>query len=653
MPLLPLPCQLAFAGLSPAEAAAQRIPMPATPAPAQLSPKVSVKMNPAREIFSVSPAIRPNTIPLHIFISDDLRSITYAYVDDDRDVFSSPSGKPDYSAIRERKFLTIPSLGLVTPQRYIDSQLEHCLGRKLSAMLSQSRRYTTYRGTTTSWDISVDRDVWTTNIDTAFLCKILSGMGVFDDRSYRKVLEIGVGGGHTSAALASSLPAIQEISMTDISIYALQTAKLSLSAYLGTGVRDRYFHGAGIKNVDDDYDLIVVNPPYIPVPPSMTESGDPYRGTGLIREIVEIGTGKLNRKNPNARILINVSSLAWRDFEQYIGEAGGSIRLAKAGPSIRVPLKINSIDESWRRWLCEQGLLQYRPELPDYQEKFWHAIRMFQIGRPASENVAIAAAPTVFVPPQTTATAPARDHENEDSEQAEHYANYRKLYERKFKGMDLPERLETAAKANGNELAAICLDPNPQVITRAIENGASDIMCARIIASHATASLSLLALGKKPTFLFDPGVRRNLLRNPITPPYLRRRILEMMDMQTLYTVRSGSDVNEQSKMEAVEVMRQKFRSASGADCANFIFRTEGRCLAYLIKESFSKETVEELCSREFRSEILVRNLTVFPALPPNLIRHLMRQDIVKRNPNFRNRLLHHQSCPADVKQKNR
>ncbi len=375
--LAPLPCQLAFGAIG------TRIDFPlVSTAPAHdVGPRQAVNMNPVAEIKELESAARPTPIPLHVYVSEDLLNITYAAVTDDSKVFDASAGIALYTQIQERNLLRVPSFMLVTPKRYLDLILEPCVAEKLNAALSVGRRYTTYKGVTTSWDASVDKDVWTTNIDTVFLCQTLGALGVFDEPSYRKVLEVGVGGGHTSAAMAALMPSIEELSVTDISRYALQTAKLSIRSYLKRRTVDRYVHGAGIMGLDDDYDLIVCNPPYIPAPPSLRNDGDPYRGTGLIREILEHGTKKLNRKNPKAKILINISSLARNDLASYLKDLDGSVRFEKVHKPLPVPLKINSIDESWRRFLVNEGVIIHIPDTMPYVENYWHILQTYSIAR--------------------------------------------------------------------------------------------------------------------------------------------------------------------------------------------------------------------------------------------------------------------------------
>ena len=135
----------------------------------------------------------------------------------------------------------------------------------------------------------MDKDVWTTNIDTLVIHRALEDSELLQKiGDIKKAGEIGVGGGHISTLLATLFQGLRELCISDISLYALRTAKRNILPFLQTQTRFRTFLGQGLGAMSHDLDLLVVNPPYIPVSPFETRPHtDPYRGTGLIREILE------------------------------------------------------------------------------------------------------------------------------------------------------------------------------------------------------------------------------------------------------------------------------------------------------------------------------------------------------------------------------
>lgn len=335
---------------------------------------------PAKMAPDISPAARENHIPLFIDISDDLNTITYYEVDDDDGVFIE--GKPvNYGALKLRKLCKVENALLITPQKYIDHHLPAETSKRLNELLDEKRRYTRYMGIITSWDEHYDRDVWTTNIDTVFLLKQMEALGIFKDSSIKRAIEIGVGRGHISAALAARLSGLNDLAVTDISEYALECASRNIEPYNKNGSNINYWHGKGLKTIDGNADLIVVNPPYIPVPPWRQDESDPYRGTGLIKEMFEEGVSKLNHNNPNAKIVMSVSSMAQKDMDMYIAEFnkhfGDKYIVEKKGEALKVPLKIWAVDDKWRKWLVSEGLLEEKKNAEVDEEKYWHSIQIY------------------------------------------------------------------------------------------------------------------------------------------------------------------------------------------------------------------------------------------------------------------------------------
>lgn len=246
---------------------------------------------------------------------------------------------------------------------------------QIGQLFSLGRRLTEYRGVLISWDQSVDRRVWTTNIDTLNIINAMSADGVFDRSSIRRAIEIGVGGGGISKTLVQKLPNLYEMIATDISAYALMCARRNITPVLTAERSLTLYLGKGLRELDTSADLIVVNPPYIPhlLKP---DSQDPYRGTGLIKEIVDLGRSKLNQGNPEAAIYLGMSSLAEKDLQEYL-LSHPEVNVSPVGERKRVPLKILAVNENkeWIDFLIREHGLIYNPD----SEKsggfpFWHEI---------------------------------------------------------------------------------------------------------------------------------------------------------------------------------------------------------------------------------------------------------------------------------------
>ena len=268
---------------------------------------VSEKM--VHELAVVLPAHRETGIPLFIEVNDDLKTLTYYEVTSDAGVFL-PNGEVDYGAIRKDKIITFPSSYLISPERYMKAHFQGKDKERVERIWPQGKRYTRYRGIVVSWDRGVDKNVWTTNIDTVYLHKCLEDSKLLDTIKIKRAVEVGTGGGHLSVLLAVRIPWLQELSITDISLYALRAAKRNILPYLNGRIRLRAYLGKGLGAIQEDKaDIILINPPYIPTSPyERRPHTDPYRGTGLIREALEHGIYKLNPRNPEASIQVRPTS---------------------------------------------------------------------------------------------------------------------------------------------------------------------------------------------------------------------------------------------------------------------------------------------------------------------------------------------------------
>jgi release factor glutamine methyltransferase len=77
----------------------------------------------------------------------------------------------------------------------------------------------------------------------------------------RRIVELGVGSGCVSAALARELPDV-EITAVDCSAAALEVARQNLAS-LGFAERVRLVLASGLASLEGPFDLVVSNPPYI------------------------------------------------------------------------------------------------------------------------------------------------------------------------------------------------------------------------------------------------------------------------------------------------------------------------------------------------------------------------------------------------------
>jgi NAD+ synthase (glutamine-hydrolysing) len=413
--------------------------------------QVPIYEHPAIELPYVMPAHREGGLALHIDVSNDLGTLTYSAVENDSAVHRR-DGTVDFNELRrsrDRRW-SFPSSHLMSPLKFIQNGLPAASAAVIMQLWTQNKRYTRYRGITTSWDDQVDRNVWATNIDTLAFHQALEDSDFLQDLgSVEKAAEIGVGGGHVSTLIATLFPGIKELTISDISIYALSTGKRSVLPFLQKQTRLRTFLGQGLGKISDDQDLLVINPPYIPIEPSEKQNEiDPYRGTGLIREITQFGVDKLNRKNPRASVVIDISSLAQKEFDEYVRQFGGRLLIEPLlHDPLRVPLKIKSslMSDGWKKWLVDEKLLEYHPDAGPTEEPYWHRLQFYRIRLKSAVRSELRTAVTAQALSQPVGVLSPAFDDRSISEIMEHY------------GISIPGIVKTAREVTDGIVAGVMM----------------------------------------------------------------------------------------------------------------------------------------------------------------------------------------------------
>jgi hypothetical protein len=241
------------------------------------------------------------------------------------------------------------------------------------------------------------------------------------------------------------------------------------------------------------------------------------------------------------------------------------------------------------------------------------------------------------------------EEDTSDTGLSEDIRNFRRIYTTRFQPLPVEQRIALAGSVQAEELSALCFDGDVKVIHAILHNTHVGLQHARLIAQHHRNGAGLSALGQMAAFLRDAQTKRHLCRNQQTSDVLLRKIFRPVSLQQLYQVRGSGEYTERAKRIAREVLRSKFQQASGEQKAAFIFNTEGRCLNQLVGLSLGGKTAALLCRRSLSSSLLVQNLLRFAGTPPQVIKHISRQQIVKRAPHLRRLVLQHANCPSDVK----
>lgn len=249
--------------------------------------------------------------------------------------------------------------------------------------------------------------------------------------------------------------------------------------------------------------------------------------------------------------------------------------------------------------------------------------------------------------PEQTLEEPAEDFESEDTPEEEpplaaaRAASSRQLFEQHLHPRPLDQRVAQARTAVEPDLSAWCFDPTLEVIRSLFENPRLGLIHARLLAAHHRTVAGLELLGARVAFTHDAGVRRALLQNPLLPPGLYRRLWGTRRLLEQYHVTTSREAPDQIRSMARDLLRTSFNQRAGEERAEFIVHTEGRCLASLVGLTLDSHATAILCRRTYTSTLFIQNIARWSAAPPQLIAHLRRQDLVKRNPTLRQMLERH------------
>ena len=224
-------------------------------------------------------------------------------------------------------------------------------------------------------------------------------------------------------------------------------------------------------------------------------------------------------------------------------------------------------------------------------------------------------------------------------------ATHRQLFERRFHQRPDGERALLAAVAEDPDLSALCFDPVPAVIRRILENPRTGLAHARLIADHHVNPVGLEALAARSAFLADGEVQRLLLRNIQCPETLVRRLLASRPLPRIFESCQSHDLPERHRHAARGVLRGRFTAAAPDERVHLILATEGRALGILSGLALDGRSVALLCGRAPTSALLVENLASWPATPPALIAHLLKQTIVRQSATLKVLLRRHPNCP--------
>lgn len=241
--------------------------------------------------------------------------------------------------------------------------------------------------------------------------------------------------------------------------------------------------------------------------------------------------------------------------------------------------------------------------------------------------------------------------ESDDADDPAQQASHQRLYMETLAKLDAGLREAMAQEASDPELAALCFDPLPGVIRHIVENSHAGFSHARLIARHHRTPQGLDAVLARSDFRRDAQTQRLLLQNAMLQEPQLVRLLQPRRLAEIYRVTISRDIPERTRQKARTVLRHKWATSDAEERAGLVFQTEGRCLTQLTGLPFDSRTTSMLCAKTYASNLLIQNLARFGATPPPVLAHLLKQQVVRRQPVLRTLILQHPNCPSDAKRK--
>lgn len=273
----------------------------------------------------------------------------------------------------------------------------------------------------------------------------------------------------------------------------------------------------------------------------------------------------------------------------------------------------------------------------------------------AAEALALAAdddepaSSTQLVDATPDEVAEADDEPAEAPEAAANERNYRQLYETTLHPLAIDVRVGLARSTHGAELLALCFDADPRVVSAILENAHVGLDHVRLLAAHHRTATGLEMVSRRSDWLRDVLVERRLLRNPHCGDAVCSRILAGKRLLATYKIAVDREVPELTRVKARGGVRAKWQKSPPEERADFVLRTGGRCLALMTGCTFDAKTTQTICGRAINDVQMIQSFAKFPATPPAILAHLVKQPFVRKNPPLKRLLLSHPNMPGDVK----
>ena len=235
-----------------------------------------------------------------------------------------------------------------------------------------------------------------------------------------------------------------------------------------------------------------------------------------------------------------------------------------------------------------------------------------------------------------------------DTTQAPPAVSHRQIFETCYRALPQDERAQAAGTASDPDLSALCFDPAPAVIRGVLDNPRAALLHARLIAAHHANPVGLQAVAARVSFAQDREVQRLLLRNIQTPETVVRSLFSGRQLTDIFRFSRSHDCPDRHRETARRTLKHRFSTATSEERVDLIVTSEGRALTALSSVPLDGRSVALLCLRGTFSVLLIENLARWPATPPKLVAHLLRQPAVSQYPSLKQSILRHPNRPSTM-----
>ena len=250
----------------------------------------------------------------------------------------------------------------------------HPLGAEVDSRFASGYVQIEYRGLKFYW--RCNQELWPPSIDSFHMIRAMEEDGLFE-YPYQSVLDLGSGTGFLGIVAAIFNPYVTHLTLSDwlLTPYLYGAANWVLNSRDHDHITYKGKIGlltTGLDPTGSYYDVVVCNPPYLPLLKGFDFIGmhSIVAGTDLLTHLIA------NGKAIGRKVYLQFSHIALPEAEATAKKVG--VKLRPVGPEKEVPFRVTV---AWSRTDYLEALLKERGliEKKGTRHRFWHRIQTYVI----------------------------------------------------------------------------------------------------------------------------------------------------------------------------------------------------------------------------------------------------------------------------------